>query len=342
MKEELRVYNFLNKIRIGIKANTNQLDKCEENLEEIALNNSEYDRLIVVNTKSNNKILRDERYPYLWKKSKGKKTQYYRYSTLVREIIKNSDLSYELFEYTPDNEGILGTLRTIYCQSDVANKDALVHASILNINGEGIILVGPCRSGKTTLTLGFLREMKGRLINDGISLIHKKKDLLQGFYLPRPIYLRFFSIIQDPNLHNLLHEYNLRESYQYFDHEVLQKIIKENAMHVDAGITVSRRKVSQIYGIDTLTQTTINRLVLIDYSDNFKIYKISQSEALKKLRHNEFPLRDTFTLLKLQREIKPPEISQIKDGWLNKVSCKFISYDSKKHMNRHILEEILR
>ena len=342
MVRELRAYNFLNKMRIGIYTDVCRLDKCEENIEETALESKAYDGLIVVNQHGNTPILRDETYPYLWKNSLGKRTDYYRYSTLVRKIMRHSESSYELSEYTSDNEGVLDTFRNIYCQSDMVGQNALVHASILNIGGRGILIAGPCRSGKTGLTLAFLKQMDAKFVNEGVSLIGHEHGSLQGFYLPRQVYLRFLSISQDQALHPLLYDYDLSESPQYFDHDTLQRIIKAKAFHVDAGITFSRKKIAQIYGIGTLPQTPIHRLVFTEYSNDFEMRDIDSDEALERLRSNEFPLKNTFNHLVAQTELRPPELSQILDNWLRNIRCKLLSYHLQKHLNRNTLEDLLR
>ncbi len=341
MARVFRFYNFLNKMRIGIHADASRLDKCEENIEETALDSKMYDGLIVVNQHGNTPILRDEAYPYLWKNSLGERIDYYRYSTLVRKITPHSELSYELSEYTSDNEGVLDTFRNLYCQSNAADQHALIHASVLNIKGKGIMIAGPCRSGKTSLTLGFLREMVGNLVNEGVSLIGKESGFFHGFYLPRQVYLRFLSISQDPVLHHLLTDYDLSESPQYFDHDTLQRIIRSCAFHVNAGITVSRRKIAQMYGINTSSMTTINKLILTEYSDHLKMRNIDSDESLKRLRSNEFPRKNTFNRVELQDEIKTPKISQIKEDWLENISSKIISFDSRKHISKDMLEDIL-
>ena len=342
VRRELRVYNFLNRMRIGIEADSHRLDKCEENIEETPLDSDEYDGLILVNQQGNTQVLRSENYPYLWKNSAGKRTEYYRYSTLVREIMRHSISNYELFEHTFDNEGVLDIFRKLYCQSNIADQDALVHASVLNVSGMGILIAGPCRSGKTSLTLGFLREVGGKLVSDGISIIGQEKGLVQGFYLPRQVYLRFSSIYEDSILHDLLIGYDLDESPQYFDHEALKRIIEACAFHVDAGITVSRKKIARMYNTHTLPKTTINRLILTQYSDKLEIRDISFDEALKRLRSNELPLRGTFDNIGAQNEIMVPIKSQIKDDWLDCVSCRVISFDSQKHINPNTLMEIVR
>ena len=341
MTSEFRVYNFLNRMRLGIQSESDRLNRCEDNIEEPATDSTKYDGTITVNQVRNNSIKKDENYPYLWEKKQGEKTDIFRYSTLVRTIVAHSDHNYELFEYTNDNEGVLDIFRHIYCQSDVARKNALVHASALNLNEKGILISGPCRSGKTTLTLSLLRNRLGKFVNEGVTLLDFDGNSLQSCYLPRQVYLRFSSIAQDPGLSSLLTNYDFDESPQYFDHDVLHNIIKAKAFHVDAGLTVSRKLFSQLYGIDTISTAPISRLFFTEYSNDVSIRSIDMPEALRRLRENEFPLRNTFNRVISQSEINSPEISQIKNNWLDGVDFKVISFSGDKDLGKNTLEDLL-
>jgi hypothetical protein len=340
MKRELRVYNFLDKIKIGISADTGRLNKCEENIFENPSFYPEYDKLITVNQCGDIPIVKDKKYPYLWTQINKNKTDYYRYSTLIRSIIKHSGFNYKLLERTKDNEGVLDIFRNLYCQSDVAERNSLIHASILNIGGQGIVVAGPCRSGKTSLTLSLLKNFQGDLISEGISLLNLENSL-KGFYLPRQIYLRFSSILQNPELCQLLTDYDFNESSQYFDHEALHRIIKAKVFDVDAGINISRKKFSEIYKIKTSPSTPITKIIFTEYSKNLGVKKIYHKEALKKLRSREFPLINTFNRVVEQSKIKPPQTSQIKPSWLKNMVYILFSYDSKKHLNKNTLEHLL-
>ncbi len=341
MALEFRVYNFLNKMKLGIRSECDSLNRYEENIEESAITSLKHDGIITVNQVGDIPIKKDKNYPYLWAKKQGEKTNIFRYSTLVRSIVTHSENSHELFEYTNDDEGVLDIFKHIYCQSDIASKNALVHASALNLNECGLLISGPCRSGKTTLTLSLLKNGLGKLVNEGLTLLDFKDNSLQSYYLPRQVYLRFSSIAKDPKLSSLLTNYNFNKSPQYFDHDALQNIINAKAFHVDAGLTISRKLFSQLYDIDTLSTTPINKLFFTEYSDNVSIKNIDKSEALRRLRENEFPLRNTFNRIISQNEISSPKITQIKNKWLANVDPKVISFNEKGDLGKNTLEDLL-
>ena len=65
MTSELRVYNFLNRTRLGIRGESGRLNRCEDNLEERATGSTEYDGIIAINQVENASIKKDKSYPYL-------------------------------------------------------------------------------------------------------------------------------------------------------------------------------------------------------------------------------------------------------------------------------------
>lgn len=342
METQLRVYNFLDRIKVGIRAPVERLSSYEKNIQERPIVDSDYDAIIKVRLCSNKKIVKDKDYPYLWTKTKGNNTDYYKYSTLTRSIIQNSMTDYEILEYLKDDEGVLDIFRTIYCQSDASANNALIHASVLNINGKGTLIAGPCRSGKTSLTLALLENSGAELISEGISLIESEKNYLYGLYLPRQIYMRFSSISKHKKLESLLSDYNLNDSPQYLDHDAIKKIIQARAFHVDAGITVSRDMFSDLLNVRMKNKTKINSCIFTNYSPNLLgIQEINEAESIAMLKKSEFPINNTFNRVIMQNKIEHPEKSKISPTWIKGIKSKIIKFNANRHLTQSTLENLI-
>jgi len=344
-----RIYNYLGEMKIAIEGSKYKLDRYEKNIDEIPSFGDNYDAIIKIEDGDISEIIKNKKYPYLWSKPNFEQLplqgiDYYRYGTKVRTIWMMSQLEYSVKDYILDDDGILDIFRRIYCDSNFSRDKTLIHGSLLQLKNKGVLVVGPCRSGKTTLTLSFLDQKGLELISEGISLISSKENKqFRGYYLPRSIYLRFSLISDIEKLTPLIGDYDLSESTQYFDHDAIKRIIQSKAFDVDAGITISRKKFSALMKTELKKSSLIDQIIFTKYSEdgNIAIIRLNQQNAFKLLRENEFPIRDTFGRIIHQQNIPPPESSIISPDWLNKVDCKLVSFDGHKKLTSSILEELL-
>ncbi len=344
-----RIYNYLGEMKIAIEGSEHKLDRYERNIEEVPSFGEDYEAIIRIEDIDRSEIIKDKKFPYSWSKPNIEQLplqgmDYYRYGTKIRTIWVVSQLEYFVKDYVLDDDGILDIFRRIYCDSNFSRDKALIHGSLLQLKDRGILVVGPCRSGKTTLTLSFLDQKGLELISEGISLFSSMGDKqLIGYYLPRSIYLRFSSITDIEKLVPLLRDYDLSESTQYFDVDAIKKIIQSQYFDVDAGITLSRKLFSGLMKIKLKKSSLINQIIFTRYSrdGNVEITALNQQDAFKLLRENEFPLRDTFGRIIHQQDIFPPQNSIILPNWLDKVDCKLVSFDGHRQLTSSVLEELL-
>ena len=160
-----RIYNYLGEMKIAIEGSEHKLDRYERNIEEVPSFGGDYDAIIRIEDRDHSGIIKDKKFPYSWSKPNLEQLplqgiDYYRYGTKIRTIWVVSPLEYFVKDYVLDDDGILDIFRRIYCDSNFSRDKTLIHGSLLQLKDRGVLIVGPCRSGKTTLTLSFL-EQKG-------------------------------------------------------------------------------------------------------------------------------------------------------------------------------------
>lgn len=347
-KIERKVYDYLGDMRIAIEGQVSKLNRYELNIEEKPFL-GEFDALIKVEEGPITEIKIDKRHPYLWVKPNLERlpisgVDYYRYGSKVRSHWENSSFEHTIKDYLLDDEGGLEAFRHIYCTSPLSIRKALVHGTSLKIGEKGFLIVGPCRSGKTTLSLSLLDKFRGQLIGEGISLISLEEERLQAHYLPRQVYARFSSISQMERLFPLLDNYNLSEATQHLDHEAIRKIIVAKAFHVDAGISITRQKFAELMKIKLMRSFQISNIIFPIYSagDSLHISSLNIIEALNLLKENEFPKNSTFLRIRSQRDIQPPLDSIISSDWLKGISCRKIHFDGHRNLSSSLLEELIK
>ena len=91
-----------------------------------------------------------------------------------------------------DEMSVLDSMRDLWFCHPGSRGMALMHACCVVVDGCGLLVVGSCRSGKTTLAVRLLSEVKNvQVVSEGITLLASVHDTLVAHYVPRPLYIRF-------------------------------------------------------------------------------------------------------------------------------------------------------
>lgn len=341
-------YNYLEEGNISIEAPMNVLKRVERNLEEKSNDHLETQGIVYVSQGELVKIRKDEKYPYIWTKQNTERSyegvDYMRYDAHVQTIWKENPRTY----HTKSNRGVewtgaLNCFKKIYYDTEGSKNKVLVHGALVNIGDKGIFLVGGCRSGKSTLMMNLLENLGGSFVTEGNTLLEKDGSRITGFYLPRDVYLRFSSIANSERLRQSMEEIERCEATQPIDLEAIERIIRAKAFHVDAGLSYSRNRFSELLGVERMAGSPIDKIVFTSYAQGspLKIAKESDARALDILLSREFPKNTKIGGTKHQSEIEPPTESLINLDWIEQVDHISISYNGNDDLTKSVLEDLI-
>ena len=344
-----RVYNYLEEVPIFLEGPKEMLDLCQRNIEE-APTTGECQGEIKLIRGSPVTIIKDKEFPYASIKQSqshiNSQWDYFRYGTLTRSYWSEGSNQYVVrYHIKDDCDGPLRCFWKIYFDSPASADKSLVHGTLVAIGARGILISGPCRSGKTTLGLSMISSLDAQLISEGLTLISRNMEhQLRGYYLPRPIYSRFSTISKLPGLSELIENSDLWDVGQHFDIDALKRIIRAKRFDIDAGIQISRKKFGEIMGTPTKRTSNIDLLILTRYIDGKlpKIEKLSSGELIGYLRKNEFKKLINLGEVENQRSETPPEKSQIDETWFEQTKGILFSFSGINDLNQGVLEELVK
>jgi len=347
MRVERRVYNYLDEIAIALEGPREMLDLCHKNIDEVPAFRESYGEVNIVRG-SPVTIVRDSSLPYASIKDTpingNIRWDYFRYGAITRSYL-TTGLNQYTTEYHVENDcdGPLRCFFKIYLDSPAAEHKCLIHGTSLAVGDTGLLIAGPCWSGKTSTSFKLIDTFGAALIAEGTSLIsHNEHGGLNAFYIPKPVYARFSLIHRLPKMARLLDPASW-DVEQYFDSDALYRIIKAKRFDLDAGLRVSRSKLAEIMGMNIRRSTEINRVVFTRYAagDPVIVKKLSPEQIVHHLRANEFVKRIDFGELEHQKEEKPPFNSQIGLTWTNNVQGSLLTFNCLDDITPEILEELI-
>jgi hypothetical protein len=341
-----RNYFYLGEQNIGIEASQRLLDRIQENIEEIpSVPLTEGAVIRVYEPEKSVKIIKDKNFPFASTRENFSQNypgvDLFRYGTRVRTIWRKSNLEYEVETTTElDEKAVLRCFKNIYFENNASNK-FLLHGALINVQNQGILITGKVRSGKSTLVQELAVSNNAQIISGGNSLISEKDMKLFGNYIPRPFYIRFSSIANNPQLSKLLENPQLCNAVQYLDEDAIKKIIKLKAFDVDGGLCVSRKKYADLLSIKTKISSDIDKIVFTQYKSGMPtIEKCTFEEALRLFGSRLFPkktdlfkLEETSQILPVACDLNPEIIKKLK---LIKVS-----FSGNSSLTPSLLEDII-
>jgi len=276
-----KIFNFYGRFNVEINASESLLERIAANIHtEIKDNNAPLDGIVNINEpKKYETIIRDKRYPYLTVSTDGsqKSITYYRYNTFIRTINLIREGFYEVDVNTKDDEAAGLICFRHFCNNHPSlDQNVLVHASLVNLNGEGILMPGNTRSGKTTLMVHLMQNLGAELVSEDNVYVEKP---MKGIYFPKVPRVRFVTV-RDSCLAPLLKDIQATEATQYWDIESIEKVVAEGKLNTDGGLAISRRKIAEMCGVGTLESTDINKVIFPSYSEReFSFEEIDGEEA---------------------------------------------------------------
>ena len=348
MTEERRVYNYLDEVAIALEGPKEMIDLCQKNIDEPPTFGESYGKVNIVRG-SQVAIVRDSSLPYASIKGTpvngNIRWDYFRYDIITRSYL-TTELNKHTTEYHIENDcdGPLRCFLKIYLDSPKAEHKSLIHGTSLVIGDTGLLIAGPCWSGKTSTSFKLIDIFGAELITEGTSLVsHSEEDGLKAFYIPRPIYVRF-SLINRLSKMRVLLDPTSWDVEQYFDSDALHRIIKAKRFDLDAGVRVTRSKLTKIMGMNVRSTTGINRLIFTKYAAGGPVCvkKLSSEEIVLNLRANEFVKQINLEKVENQRKEKPPVSSQIDLLWAGNVQGSLLMFNGLDDLTPKLLEELIK
>jgi len=251
-------------------------------------------------------IEKDKKYEYLTVRNIGSlnkpSIEYIRYNTSVRVIHYKLDQEYLVnTNVRLDEAAGLICIRNYLSNNKRLSSLPLLHASLLSINGRGVLIAGNSREGKTTLAVYLLQEQKADFVSDENVILDNCGEVARGLYIPRTPRVRF-STIANSMLSEVLKE-GVADATQYIDQDTIDRIISTKSFHVDAGLAFSRRSFCDLLKVNSKETAQIQTIIFPKYVERgFNAKKIPSKEGVERL--------STFGL-KRKQHIDPKELEEI-------------------------------
>jgi len=310
-----RTFNYTNLSTIEIDAPKNVLDRIDHNLEAEQDNISNPDCTIKIHeSKFPIEIQKDRNFKYLTIERSGTSEQpsfrYYRYNTHIRTIKQDSFNSYEVYTNTllDEDSGLLCVRNHLSRNPKIASHP-LLHASLINLNGKGMLLPGNSKQGKTTLMTYLLQEEGGVLISDENTVLDISKDKLKGLYLPKKIRVRFPTIAAS-RLSRALENLTLTNATQYLDADYIEKTIKNRDFEREWGLVFSRKSFCKLLEISSGESSQIDVVVFPKYQENknVNIKSILLGEGIQRVSESGLIKKSNLYPKELEERILNPDL----------------------------------
>jgi len=281
-----KIFDYCGRFSVRMDSSDSLLERISGNIhKEILYPKKDGDSIVNIHEPDNyDVIIKDKRYPYSTFKVNPKSGdfEYYRYNTFVRSIKVVDDRKYEVKTNIDGDEASGLICFRNYCNRHPSMENLqLVHASLVELDGEGILISGDSRSGKTTLMVYLMEHLKAGIISE--DNVYLERDM-QGLYFPKVPRVRF-STVRDSCLSPLLDNISETDATQYWDLESIEELVSQGNLDVDGGLAISMRKVADMCGVNTNESTKIRKIIFPFYSPrglNFR--NVSTKDGVAMLR----------------------------------------------------------
>jgi len=320
-----KLFDYCGISSIGINAPKSLLERIAENMEgEVGnLENSECS-IFISQPENPGEIVKDKNFDYLTVNSFGTKSQpsirYTRYNTHVRTIHQKS-----LTEYCVDSMVKLDEASGLICIRNYLSNHPklsnlpLLHSSLVNCDGKGVLIAGNSRQGKTTSMVYMLEDLGAVFVGDENIILNSENKKIRGLYVPRTPRVRFSTIAQS-SLSKTLENVELANATQYIDPDAIEKIVASKNFYVDAGLAFSRKSFCNLLGTSSKDSSDIDLVLFPNYveGNSFKIRNVEFEEGVRRLSN---------TGLVKKSEIDPKELAETQ-----------IDLDKERFMDINFLE----
>src|SRR3989344_2206885 len=286
----LKAFYYNGLTSIGIESHPNLLKRIAENLEYEIFQDYRIDCLIKINqAKQPVEIVKDKRFDYLSINREEKdgvtSIRYIRYNTPVRTIHQINPNNYivDTNVSLDEDAGLICIRKHLNDHPRISNKP-LLHASLIELGNQGILIPGDSREGKTTLSVYLLQEKRATFISDENVILDLSNGQVYGPYIPRTIRVRF-KTISESKLEKVLSNISLTKATQYIDSDAIERIISSRSYNVEAGLAFSRKSFYELLGSSSKDNTLINLVIFPKYTPIKKavITKLTKSEGVYRL-----------------------------------------------------------
>ena len=283
-------FDYAGILTIEIRGPANLLERIADNMEGETGNSSSPDCTICINqSESPVEIKKDKRFDYLTIDKTGTVEQpsirYTRYNTHVRTIHQKSPNDYKVDTNVERDEASgLICIRNYLSNHPKLTKYSLLHASLINIDGRGILIPGSSRQGKTALAVYLLQEHGASFVSEENVILDVNEENIRGLYVPRTPRVRF-STIAESVLSKVLENIKVSNATQYIDPDAIERIIDTHSFNVDAGIAFSRRVFCDLLGTDSQESSPVNMVLFPKYkgSGNLNVKTLGLEEGVQRL-----------------------------------------------------------
>lgn len=288
-----KVFDYNNLIRFKLECDPDLSARISNNLEPcISTNSQSPDCSIKINQAHPPiKIIKDKRLAYLTvTKSQVEHREvvnYRRYGTDVRTINSLDRCNYIVNTNTElDEESGLICIKNHLRNNQVVSDKPYVFASLVEVDGRGILIAGPKRYGKTTFMTYLLQEQKANLVSDDKLILDSYEGKALGLYVPGSIRVRF-STISDSNLAVALDNLPITDATQYLDPDAITKIIATKSYYVDEGLVFSRKSFCEILKVNSTERCFIDTVIFQRYAprDKAKLKRLDTDEGRYRLNN---------------------------------------------------------
>ena len=289
----------------------------------------------------------DEPYLRIQRNTERRSTgvDHFRYGILARSVWRPTNRAFLIRSHVHDDEtSILECFRDLYFLDPVSTSLALVHASLVKIGDAGLLIVGSCRAGKTTLVVRLLSVLpSATFVADGLCLVGNTSLGLIGQYLPRRIYIRFATLFDCERLSNLGYHVEDCMATQILDLSTIQRIMNIRNREVDLSLTMARSRFVEAMGAISSSSARITHVVLTAYHDSpsVSISPLASSAIYALVGQHEFPRELRFGRIERQRDVHPPSCSAIGSQWFRGVSGVRLQYEGWSQLSRTALDDLL-
>lgn len=283
-----KVFDYAGISTIEVEGPKNLLERIAENVEEeIEDSLSPSCRIKINQSESPVEIEKNKQFAYLTINKTGTAKQpairYTRYNTHVRTIHQKSPNNYEVYANVAlDESSGLICIRNHLSNHPELTQYPLLHASLINIDGAGILIPGNSKQGKTTLATYLLQEQEASFISDENVILDEKQ--LKGLYVPRTPRVRF-STIAESGLSKVLGDISIANATQYIDPDAIKRIIDAPSFDIDAGIAFSRKVFCDLLGTISQESSFVDVVLFPIYKEggNLKVRKLGSEEGVQRL-----------------------------------------------------------
>lgn len=346
---ESNIYGYGGKFQLEVIANKDYHALVRRNHEKIPINKMGNSGTLIVKQEKIREVKYYPEKPYIKieesKDNGNNKFDYYRYGTLVRSIIKTSPTTYEARTWLKDDDPLFTRIfRNTFYESLESKKMSLLHASLLDVKGKGVLLVGRTWAGKTSLNVAFLSKIKGaKFVSEDDVFVSTDNGKMIGHYIPKSIYARFNIFNRHEGLRKVLRDISLLDAVQPFDIDTIKRVIRNKSYHIDLGLHLSRERFCDFLDAPSCPSSQISKILFIDYlkNDSPLIRELDPREAANRIKERERPKENGLNMIGKRDDPYLNSNSLLCSEVLEDIERVNVKYDSEKHLNISFLEDLL-